>query len=163
MVGGVLTAVTEDELTQWRGEERCGIYCVVIKWGSHLVLMSVLMRASKPFTLLGPVYENLYAIIMKQADSGTYVIMQILNSEYLERADPFIIYTCTCRVSFTLRYPAYVLSHIPNLPTLEPERSLKAGLLLYTSWLIQLYTHNHRAFEKKGVSSFTSVSGHSLS
>ena len=47
-------------------------------------------------------------------------------------------------------YPGYVLSRVPGLPSSEPERSLKAGLLLYSSWLIQMYTHNPRDFEKKG-------------
>jgi DNA-directed RNA polymerase I subunit RPA49 len=49
------------------------------------------------------------------------------------------------------KYPEYILSHVANLPSSEPERSLKASLLLYCNWLIQMYTQTHRGFEKKGL------------
>jgi DNA-directed RNA polymerase I subunit RPA49 len=48
-------------------------------------------------------------------------------------------------------YPGYVLSHIPSIPSSEPERGLKAAMLLYCGWLIQMYTQNFRNFEKKGL------------
>ncbi|CAI8040406.1 DNA-directed RNA polymerase I subunit RPA49 [Geodia barretti] len=47
-------------------------------------------------------------------------------------------------------YPGYVLSRIPSIPSSEPERGLKAAILLYCGWLIQMYMKNQRDLEKKG-------------
>lgn len=54
--------------------------------------------------------------------------------------------------SSSCSYPGYVLSRIPSIPTSEPERGLKAAILLYCGWLIQMYMQNQRDFEKKGLS-----------
>jgi DNA-directed RNA polymerase I subunit RPA49 len=48
-------------------------------------------------------------------------------------------------------YPGYVLSRIPSIPSSEPERGLKAAILLYCGWLIRMYMKNQRDFEKKGL------------
>ena len=60
-----------------------------------------------------------------------------------------------CVVYFTesifCSYPGYVLSRIPSIPSSEPERGLKAAILLYCGWLIQMYMKNQRDLEKKGL------------
>lgn len=48
------------------------------------------------------------------------------------------------------RYPEYVLQHLSSLPTREPHRSLRAALLLYASFLIEMHRMNPRLFEKRG-------------
>lgn len=49
------------------------------------------------------------------------------------------------------RYPEYVLQHISNLPGEEPQRSLKAAILLYSSFLMTMFTTKSKTFEQEGV------------
>ena len=51
---------------------------------------------------------------------------------------------------FMRRYPEYVLQHIYHLPMKDPQRSLKAAMLLYASFLINMHNMNSRALEKEG-------------
>ena len=48
------------------------------------------------------------------------------------------------------RYPEYILQHILQLPSTEPARSLKAALLLYGGYLIQMHNMNSRSVQKEG-------------
>lgn len=49
------------------------------------------------------------------------------------------------------RYPEYVLQHIHLLPTKDPQRSLKAAMLLYASFLIKMHNMSSKALEKEGI------------
>ncbi len=42
------------------------------------------------------------------------------------------------RLCSIYRYSDYVLEHVPELPSNEPDRSLKAAILLYAGYLIQM-------------------------
>lgn len=48
------------------------------------------------------------------------------------------------------RYPEYVLQHVHLIPTKEPQKSLKAAILLYTSFLIKMHNMSSRTLEKEG-------------
>ena len=50
------------------------------------------------------------------------------------------------------RYPKYVLQHIHLLPSKDPQRSLKAAMLLYASFLIKMHNMTSKALEKEGES-----------
>lgn len=49
------------------------------------------------------------------------------------------------------RYPEYILQHIQDLPSSEPNRSLKSALLLYAGYLIQMHNMNSRKVQKEGI------------
>ena len=56
---------------------------------------------------------------------------------------------CSCYV-IVPRYPEYCLQHIHLLPTKDPQKSLKAAMLLYTSFLIKMHNMSPKALEKEG-------------
>ena len=49
------------------------------------------------------------------------------------------------------RYPEYCLQRIPLLPTKDPQKSLKAAMLLYASFLIKMHNMSPKALEKEGI------------
>lgn len=53
------------------------------------------------------------------------------------------------------RYPEYVIQHMDGLPGTEPNRSLKAALLLYAAYLIQLHNMNSRKVQREGTQCFS--------
>lgn len=57
---------------------------------------------------------------------------------------------CDSTVCVCDRYPEYVLQHILELPSTEPGKSLKAAILLYSGFLIQLHNMNSRKVQRDG-------------
>ena len=53
-------------------------------------------------------------------------------------------------ISCNSRYPKFALCRVPLLPSHEPDRTLRACMLLYTCYLFEMYCLRHKDIEKHG-------------
>lgn len=68
----------------------------------------------------------------------------------LSRICQLVVMSSLHGVALVVRYSEFVLQRVASLPRVEPQRSLKAAVLLYSAYLIHILNLHPKALEKRG-------------